>query len=136
MSDNPITDTKMLAEANALSFEDKGNGHVQISGHGALVNYYPLSKRRTVYIQSTGESIKDCSPWDAVRACLTKSKAGMKPKKPTKNRPQVDLRPKRTNPAGIRHTYRGSKPPWEYDHFIMAASDRVRIEAFKLDFGA
>lgn len=127
-----IQQTESLAKANALEFKDHGNGHVQISGHGVLVNYYPLSKRRTAYNVSTGETIKDCGPWDAVKLCLTSAKNGMKPKKPSKREPDVKLEPVTTNPAGLKHFYKGDVPPWEHPTFISAHSDLMRMEAYQL----
>lgn len=130
-----LRDVKSLAEANALKFKDCGNGHVQISGHGVLVNYYPMSKRRSVYCPTTGLRLSDCSAWDAARLCLSETPHdAIKPKKVSKNRPQVDLKPVSTNPAGIKHFYSGEVPPWDESlgDFSMEKSDELRVEAYQL----
>ena len=134
MSEN-ITNTEALAKSYSLEFTDCGNGHVQIKGHGILVNYWPESKNRTAHIAG-GPTIKHCNPYDAIKLCLSGGQPKLRPKaKSTQNAPQVDLEPIRTNPAGIRHFYDGNKPPWEFPSTIMAASDLLRIEAYKLDAG-
>lgn len=43
----------------------RGHGHFQIRG-ALLVNYYPLSKRRTAYVDATTQGRAHCSPADAV----------------------------------------------------------------------
>ena len=127
---NKLLEIQRLAEANALKFKDCGNGHIQISGHGTMVNYWPESKKRTAHCN--GNTAPNCSAWDAVRLCLTNAKSVMKPKKTTKNPPQVTLEPMTGNAAGIRHFYDGEKPPWEYPTMIQAHSDMLRIEAYQL----
>jgi len=129
---NEIDKTRLLAETHALKFKDCGGGHVQISGHGILVNYWPLSKKKTVLCKD-GEKHTHCSPWDAVQLCLVKAKRGMKPKKPSTNGPVEELlKPARTNPAGLKHLYSGKIPPWEFPTFIRAYSDQLRIDAHRL----
>lgn len=132
MSD-PIKDTASLARAHGLEFKDCGGGHVQISGNGVLVNYYPLSKRRSVYVPKTGLRESNVGPWNAVRLCLTSGAGKMRPtRKPPKNQPEVNLTPAVTNPAGIRHFYAGDTPPWDFPEMVTAASDQLRIEAHEL----
>ena len=130
MSD--LKDLEMLAKSYAIDFADKGNGHIQLSGHGIMVNYYPLSKNRTVFYN--GKTVKHCTNWDAVKICLNESKQGlgMKKKDIPKNRPSFSLETIKTNPAGIKHTYKGSIPPWEFEDFIYCEPDRLRVEALKL----
>lgn len=124
--------TKMLAESHALDFKDHGNGHVQISGHGMLVNYWPESKNRTAQI-SGGETVKHCSPFDAVKLCMAQDRVVLKPgKKPSVNGPDFDLKPITTNPAGIKHFYDGSRPPWDFDGLVLCEPDRLRIQASRL----
>ena len=137
MKTDIIQQTKGFAESHALKFTDHGAGHVQIEGHGVLVNYYPLSKRQTAHVKG-GETIYHCTPWDAVKLCLGSAKKGLRPdKKPSKNGPDFDMTPVSTNPAGIKHFYTGNIPPWEIQgEFIMAASDLLRIEAMEMKFTA
>ena len=132
-----VQETKMLAEAHGLIFKDCGNGHVQLSNHGVLLNYWPNSKGRTAHIPQTGQKQSNCSPWDAVSLCLNAAKPGMRPdvirkKKLPKNKPKVNLGSTKTNPAGIKHLYSGETPPWEFKDFMMAHSDRLRIRALRL----
>lgn len=129
---NAIKETKDLAKAYSVDFKDLGAGHIQLSAHGVLVNYYPLSKRRTVYSPTLGRKETDCSPWDAVRLCLSEAAPGMKPKKPTKNRVQGSLKTKRTNPAGLKHLYQGDEPPWNGEEFSFGSeSDEMRHGAWE-----
>lgn len=125
-----VLQTKALAESHALYFKDCGNGHVQISGLGKLVNYWPTSRNMTAHV--VGERpIKHCRPWDAVKLCLggTTLKPG---KKPSKNGPDFIPKAVTTNPAGIRHFYSGDTPPWEFPTFISAWSDIFRVRALRL----
>lgn len=127
-----LDDLKRLAEAYAVKFDDKGNGHIQLSAHGALLNYWPLSKNRTVHFN--GQTIKHCSNWDAVKLLLSNGEQSLKPKDKhiSKERPQVNLKPVTTNPAGVKHLYDGERAPWDYPVFIGAESDNLRVEALRL----
>ena len=136
MSKDPIHDTEQLCKAYALEFKDCGNGHVQLSGHGNLVNYWPLSKKRTAHPKG-GEPVRHCKPWDAVRLCLHGAKASLRVKGTSKikNQANFDIKPYHTNPAGIKHFYEGKRPPWEGKGFICAADDLMRIVAHRLETG-
>lgn len=134
MSD--LLDIQRLAESHGLTFKDCGNGHVQISGHGNLVNYYPFSKRRSLWSPTLNRRETNCTPWDAVRLCMNQAKQGMKPKaKPPRNRPEVDLTPVHTNPAGLRHFYKGDVPPWDESlgDFQLLGTDPIRAAAYELE---
>ncbi len=133
MSD-PIQETRAMAEAHGLKFKDCGNGHVQISGHGQLVNYYPTSKNKTLYSPTLNMREAHCTPWDAITICMKGAKSGMTPKsvkaiRKGKQRPQHDFKKVITNPAGIQHLYDGEAAPWEGTQFICAQSDRIRLVA-------
>lgn len=131
-----LADVKGLAESHGLQFKDCGGGHVQLLGHGSLVNYWPLSKKRTAHRVSDSRRETSVTPWDAVRLCLGAAKAGMRPKAAKyakkKQRPDFDIRPIKTNPAGLAHFYSGNRPPWEYPTFIAANSDLTRLAALDL----
>ena len=58
------------ARNRGLSVKDCGNGHVQIIGGPLLVNYYPTSKRRSVYIAGTTRSYDHVTPEKAVAMCF------------------------------------------------------------------
>lgn len=131
MSTN-IQNTEALAKSHGLEFTDCGGGHVQIKGHGVLVNYWPDSKNRTAHILG-GQAVKHCNPYDAVKLCMTSGNTTLKPKKAvTKDGPEIDLRPVRTNPAGLKHFYDGDIPPWEFPSKIMCQSDILRLQALEL----
>lgn len=132
MTSANMTNTEALAKSHALEFADHGGGHVQIKGHGVLVNYWPDSKNRTAYVVG-GPTVKHCNPYDAIRLCLTSGKTTLKPKaKPSNRGPDFDVRPHHANPAGIKHFYDGDKPPWEYPAMIRCESDNIRIRAMHL----
>ena len=126
-------DLKLLAAAYSIEFKDLGKGHIQLSNHGVLVNYWPLSKNRTCHIPGK-EPVKHCSNWDAIQLCMKSGVKDLAPKKKTitKNRPAFSLNPVHTNPAGIKNLYSGEVPPWEFPTMIMCYSDMLRIEAYQL----
>lgn len=35
-----------------------------------------------------------------------------------------------SNLAGVRHFYRGNRPPWEFPTMIMSDPDRLRVEGY------
>jgi hypothetical protein len=59
-----------LASERGLTVVDRGNGHLQIVGGPLLVNYYPLSKRRSVYIAGTTRRYEHILPEKAVSMCF------------------------------------------------------------------
>lgn len=59
-----------LAKKYGIEIEDKGNGHYQIKGP-LLVNYYPLSSKRTAYVKGTTKGKRDVTPEQAVNMCFT-----------------------------------------------------------------
>jgi hypothetical protein len=127
-----VNNTKALAEQHGLKFKDCGGGHVQLSNHGVLVNYYPDSKKRTAHIAG-GASVPHCSPWDAVKLCMESGKPGLKPKKRniSKNGPvRKDIRPKKTNPAGLKHFHNNDSLPWDGEGFTFHPADELRHEAY------
>ncbi len=133
-----VTDCKLLADAYALQFRDMGNGHVQFSGRGVLVNYWPLSKKRTAHCPETGRKETNCTPYDAVRMCLQgKASHPLKAKaKVTKNRPMVEIAPVCTNPAGLKHFYSGDLPPWDESlpyQTVSTDSDAIRMSAYEIE---
>jgi len=137
VSKNLTTETKQLAKAYSVEFKDCGSGHIQLKGHGVLVNYWPESKRKTLYSPTLERRETNCLPWDAVRLCLSGAKPGMKPSKPKKNRANFSLKPVHTNPAKLKHFYTGDTPPWEGEGFeFNSAGDRLRHEAWILEQNA
>lgn len=125
-----IEQVKLLAKTHAIEFKDCGNGHIQLKGHGNLVNYWPTSKAMTAHLVGSNP-VKNCRPYDAIKLCMGKTTLSPD-KKPSKNGPAFDLKPIITNPAGIVHFYDGSRPPWEFDSLIMAQSDRLRIASMRI----
>ena len=64
-----LNELRSLASKVGATVRDCGGGHVQIKG-ALLVNYYPDSRRRTVYIDSTKQGIKNCTPARAVEIAV------------------------------------------------------------------
>ena len=128
-----LSKLETMAESYGLTFKELANGHVQLSNHGVLVNYWPLSKNRTCHIQGK-HPVKHCSHYDAVKLCMQSGKVGLKPKKEaiTKNGTGFSLNPVHSNLAGIKHLYEGEKPPWEYPTKIMCYPDMLRLQANEL----
>ena len=108
-----------------------GKGHHQISGHGCRVDYYPLSKRRTVFCN--GKTTKDCSPYDAIKICQQNGVSGIKPKKRdiSKNVVAGSVAPVKS-PTLVKHLYCGERPPWEFPTMVQCVPDMLRIEAHQL----
>jgi hypothetical protein len=130
---DPLSETKSLAEAYGLQFTDCGNGHVQIKGHGNLVNYWPNSKARSLWSPTLNLRESHCTPWDAVSICLKGSKEGMKTEAAKavvkgKGRAQHSFKKVSTNPAGVKNFYEGETPPWDekFTTLITSQSDRIR----------
>lgn len=140
MTDDPISITKRMAESHGLDFTDCGGGHVQIRGNGVLANYYPQSRRRTAYSPDTGERLTNCTPYNACKMAMKGAgkASDVRPKahrKPRKNGPpEDDIKPVRTNPAGLCHVYDGDVPPWDESlgpFRFETDSDRMRYEAWR-----
>ena len=128
-----IQELKRMAESYGLEFANKGNGHIQLSNHGFLVNYWPNSRKRTVYT-SEGEKHAFCSNYDAIKICLKEAKVGAKPvkRKIKENPAEHDFKPKASKKPKAKHLYSGEKPPWEYPSMIQCWSDIWRSEAYEL----
>lgn len=140
MSEDQVETTRRMAESHGLEFSDCGGGHVQIKGNGVLVNYYPVSRKRTAYCPDTGERLTNCTPYNACKIAMRgKGQASdLRPKahrKPRKNGPpEKDTKPATTNPTGIRHFYDGDVPPWDESlgpFQFEADSDRMRYQALR-----
>jgi 5-methylcytosine-specific restriction endonuclease McrA len=65
-----ISQLVSAAQGRGLSIKDCGNGHIQIIGGPLLVNYYPTSKRRSVYIGGTTRRYEHITPERAVDLCF------------------------------------------------------------------
>ena len=142
MSDDPIQDTEALAKSHGLDFKDCGNGHVQISGMGRLVNYWPMSKKRTAH-RNDGHKETNCRPYDAVKLCMTGTKSIKPDKKPSDNGPSFDLKPIKTNLSGLKRFYSGEVPPWddslnhpddpEQNFQFLSSGAKLRHRAYRLE---
>lgn len=134
-----IKETRDLAKAYSVTFKDCGNGHVQLTAHGNLINYWPNSKKKSVYSPTLDRRESHVLPWDAVKLCLSEAKKGMRVKKPTgktweqKKGPGFSLDNVTANPSGLKHFYSGYIPPWEGDGFeFESVSDELRYRANRL----
>ena len=59
-----------LAEQRGLKLVDRGQGHIQITGGPLLVNYYPLSRKRSAYVAGTTGRRTGVTPDQAVAMCF------------------------------------------------------------------
>jgi 5-methylcytosine-specific restriction endonuclease McrA len=66
VSTNYISQLVSAAQGRGLSIRECANGHCQIVGGPLLVNYYPLSKRRSAYIAGTTKRFEHVTPERAV----------------------------------------------------------------------
>jgi len=130
---NSKDQTRLLAESHSIDYKDCGNGHIQLSGHGVQVNYWPESKNMTAHIAG-GKTVKHCRPFDAIKLCMTNGKTELKVSKKhvTKNGPNFEIKSITTNPAGLVHFYSGNIPPWEFDTVIRCHSDNLRLQAMHI----
>lgn len=129
---NKLKELRNMAESYAIEYSDKGNGHIQLSNHGILVNYWPLSKNRTCHI-ANGKTVKHCSNYDAIKLCMVSGVSGLKPKKQkiAKNVAKHSFKELKSNSV-VKNLYDGEKPPWEFPTKIMCYTDILRIEASNL----
>lgn len=67
-----IEQLRKEAAARGLTVDHLGNGHYQIKGGNALVNYYPESKKRTAYVAGTRGGHEGCDPRKAVSLAVVK----------------------------------------------------------------
>lgn len=69
--DSKILETlRKLAEDRGLLVVDRGGWHVQIIGGPRLANYYPESRRRSLYIAGMKQAFHNVSPEQAVELAL------------------------------------------------------------------
>jgi ssDNA-binding Zn-finger/Zn-ribbon topoisomerase 1 len=52
-----FADLKDLAEKNGLSATNHGQGHWAVTGGECVVNFWPFSKRRTIFVKETNQRI-------------------------------------------------------------------------------
>lgn len=81
---NLETDLRDAAAARGATVHHKGNGHYQVKGR-LLVNYYPLSKKRTAYVDATTHGKHYVSPTEAVEMAFTPPPIASADKKDTRH---------------------------------------------------
>ena len=59
------------ASATGLRVRDCGHGHWRIEGGTVEVNYWPLSRKKSAFVDGTTISIKDATPEQVVELALT-----------------------------------------------------------------
>lgn len=64
-----LTELAKIAAEKGVEVIDRGNGHIQLKGP-LLVNYYPESRRRSVYIAGTTRRYEHVTPEKAVAMCF------------------------------------------------------------------
>lgn len=63
----PVAEMKMLAKKKGLEVVERSEGHFQITGGQYVVNYWPLSKKRSAHAQGSMErGRRGVSPAQAV----------------------------------------------------------------------
>lgn len=80
-----LAELKNLANSRGIEITIKPNGHVQIHGK-LLVNYYPLSKKKTAYIASTRKGVHNTTPKEAIRMSMKPPKCTKTPAKRKKTK--------------------------------------------------
>jgi hypothetical protein len=128
---------KTLCAQYALTFKEPSPGHVQVSGHGVLVNYWPTSKRRTAH-RIGSDPVPFCEPFDVIKLAMAKGEAvSLRPKAAKhiekQKAPPPKSPPKRSGNAGVVNLYSGEIPPWEFKSFVSSASDNLRMDAWALE---
>jgi 5-methylcytosine-specific restriction endonuclease McrA len=84
MSGNEESDLRAAAKHRGAEVLDRGNGHFQIRGR-LLVNYYPLSKKRSAYVAGTTRAETHVSPTQAVAMAFDAPHLAGKPTKRRKS---------------------------------------------------
>lgn len=64
-----LADLQKLAAPHDIRVTDRGHGHIQLLGK-QLVNYYPLSRRRTAYVDGTTNGRAGVEPKEAILMAL------------------------------------------------------------------
>lgn len=125
-----IEELRQLCESYTVNLQEFPNGHFRLSNHGASLDYWPNSKKRTVF--KGGKRTEHVSPFDAVQ--MLKSSAKMTVRKPKKRpkAPPKRIKPTTTNPAGLKHLGEGHWPPWEGEPYTHPA-DQLRLDAWNLE---
>lgn len=77
-------DIRDAAKQRGAEVTDNGNGHYHIRGR-LLVNYYPLSKKRSAYVAGTTRAETHVSPTQAVAMAFDAPELAGKPTKRRKN---------------------------------------------------
>lgn len=128
---------KTLCQQYSLTLKECSDNHVQVSGHGVLVNYWPTSKRRTAH-RVGSDPVKDCQPFDVIKLAMAKgAEVSLRPKAAKEivkqKAPPDKSPPMRMNTAGVVNFYSGDIPPWEFKTMISSESDNIRVEAWHLE---
>lgn len=71
MAEKVIQELKEAAALLGLTIQERGSGHYHILGGPLLVNYYPLSPHRTVYIKGMRTCTNNVSPAQACQMAVT-----------------------------------------------------------------
>ncbi len=92
-----VTELKKLAKEAGIEIEEPGilckNGHYKIKGK-LLVNYYPLSVRKTAYVDGTTKGIKHVTPAQAIAMSMTQPEIAVAHIKDSRSRNSRKLRKK------------------------------------------
>lgn len=75
-----MTALHKAAEARGVELEEKAHGHWHLKGP-LLVNYYPLSKKRSAYVAGTTIATQNVTPEAAVAMCFEQPKLAKRNKR-------------------------------------------------------
>lgn len=119
-----IDDLKALCESYNVELQEFPNGHYRLSNHGVSLDYWPMSKKRTVF--KSGQRIEHIAPFDAVMLLKKDAKVSVDKKRVIKKAPPKNFKPVHTKGVCKHKDMRAI--PWEGPEWL-AESDKVRLEA-------
>jgi 5-methylcytosine-specific restriction endonuclease McrA len=71
MSGTVFSQIKAIAKKHGVECEIKPNNHVQVRG-SILVNWYPLSRKQTMYVAGTTQGVERATPTQVIEAAIGK----------------------------------------------------------------
>lgn len=124
-----VDELRNLCRSYSVKLEEFANGHFRLSNHGVSADYWPHSKRRTVFMN--GVTTPHCAPFDVIQmirrgAVTPQHKRGSAGKKA----PPKKIGPVRTK--GWAKHLDNSEIPWEGEEYVHP-SDELRRKAWQLE---
>lgn len=91
-------------------------GHLRIRKGRRCVDWWPISKKRTVYDLDSGETHRKCDAGDVIRILENTVERKSNPRGPgraVRTNWRNEKAPRRTNPSCRTDFYSGEIPPWD-----------------------